>query len=160
MEQANIGSNSSNNTKKNILLWFLVVFAALTVVLFSISCVKKFVEKDKITEQNQKQESVQKDQKSGLTALSDLFPKVECSFKNDEEAYNKSIENLNINICKCIKEANIKEKCEKTYFSSSLYTQAIRDRDIKKCDLINNQTIASACKKIVESKIKFLEGKE
>ena len=48
MEQANIGSNSSNNTKKNILLWFLVVFAALAVVLFSDSFVKKIAEKFKL----------------------------------------------------------------------------------------------------------------
>jgi hypothetical protein len=57
MEQPNFNPTSSSNPKKNILLWFLVVFAALAVVFFSVSYVRKFVEKNKAAKQNQQAES-------------------------------------------------------------------------------------------------------
>ena len=53
MEQPNYNPIPGSNPKKNILLWLLVIFAALAVVFFSASYVKKFVEKNKAEKQNQ-----------------------------------------------------------------------------------------------------------
>src|SRR5665647_921023 len=109
MEQSNLNPTSSSNPKKNILLWFLVAFAALAVVFFSASYVKKFVEKDKVEKQQADQEKQNKDKQ---TALSEMLPKVECSFGNDQETYAKAVGSSNINACECITEEKLKETCK------------------------------------------------
>lgn len=80
MEQYNPGQNLTSNPdphlKKNILLWFLVFFAALAVVFFSASFVRKLVEKNKVKKQQQLDVQKQTELKSQTTSQEDALNSV------------------------------------------------------------------------------------
>jgi len=123
--------------KKNIRLWFLVVFAALVVVFFSISYVKKFTETNKVARQNQQAEQ-------------------KC-FQSDEENYRFAIEKKSSEYCDCIKNSEKKNSCLKPAEDSELYNQAVKSSDINICKNIVNLAIKEACEKVIESGISNLE---
>ncbi len=147
MEQPNLNLNSGSNAKKNILLWFLVVFAALAVVFFSASYVKKIAEKNKAA----KQQVVQEEK---------TFLGIKCDFANDEAAYKKAIENAEINTCDCISDENLKKVCKENTLNLNLYNQAIKQYDPEICNEIKEDGMKQACLAVVESGINNLKEKD
>jgi tetratricopeptide (TPR) repeat protein len=148
MEQYDPSQNlvPASKPKKNILLWFLVIFAALALVFFSISYVKKFVEQNKAEKQSQQAEQ------------KDLLPDLVCNFSSDTEASQKALEEKNISACLCIQDEQVKFRCWEDAQNEAYYAQARAQFDGKLCERIkNNSFIKDACEKMVISGIEYLK---
>jgi len=100
MEQTNINPSPEfypGNKKKNILLWLLVIFAALAVIFFSASYVKKFVEKGKLEEKITENKAVKSEEK---TAISQETPvdATPLEVKILQASFNESSRQLNVEV--------------------------------------------------------------
>ncbi|MFH1183190.1 MAG: tetratricopeptide repeat protein [Candidatus Moraniibacteriota bacterium] len=151
MEQINITSKSDSNpedTKKNLLLWFLVIFAALAVVFFSATYVKKFVEKNKVTEQQVIQEEK-------------TFLGIKCDFANNETILQKAVEVKDLAYCGCIQEEQVKAYCQENTQNAAYFAQARAQFKADFCELIkNNSNLKASCEAMVSSGIEYLKGQD
>jgi tetratricopeptide (TPR) repeat protein len=147
MEQPNPNPvfNPGNN-KKNIFLWILVVFAALSVVFFSAYFVKKFVENKQVAKEP--------------VAQTEILPGIVCNFANDEAAMQKAKEKKSISACLCIQDEQVKFRCQEDAQNEAYYAQARAQFDGKFCEMIkNNSIIKDACEKMVVSGVAYLKEK-
>ncbi|MBU2028409.1 tetratricopeptide repeat protein [Patescibacteria group bacterium] len=153
MEPTNQNPNSNTgfspeNNKKNILLWFLVIFAALAVVFFSASYVKKFVEKDKAIKQKVTQEAK-------------TFLGIKCDFANDEAAIQKAKEDKSVAACECIQDEQVKFRCQENAQNAAYFAQARAQFKADFCALIkNNDSLKSSCEAMVSSGIEYLKKED
>lgn len=150
MEQLNPNpSPNSGNNKKNILLWILVIFSALSVVLFSGYYLKKNFGSQKA--EMQKPVSLEE---SALV-------KVSCNFSNDEEASQKALEEKNISVCLCIKDEQKKSRCQESAQNAAYFAQARAQFKANFCDLIkNNNGLKNSCVAMVSSGIEYLKKED
>ncbi len=145
MEQANLNSNfNSGINKKNILLWVLVVFAALAVVFFSASYVKKLAEKNKAEKQEVK-----------------TFLGVKCDFASNEAAMQKAKEDKNVAACECIQEENSKFRCQEDAQNAAYFAQARAQFRNDFCAMIkNDDSLKASCEVMVSSGIEYLKKQD
>ncbi|MFH1183188.1 MAG: hypothetical protein V1690_02920 [Candidatus Moraniibacteriota bacterium] len=115
------------------------------------------MEKDKAEKQKVTQEKQNKDKQ---TALSEMLPKIECSFSNDQEAYTKAMESSNINACDCVSEETSRGKCKEAILDLNLYNQAIEQYNPDICNEIKEISIKQACATVVESGVNNLKEKD
>ena len=151
MEQTNINPNpefNPDNKKKNILLLFLVVFAALAVVLFSASFVKKIAEKNKAA----KQPAVQEEK---------TFLGIKCDFASNEAAMQKAKEDKSAAACECIQEENFKFRCQEDAQNEAYFAQARAQFKANFCEMIkNNNSLKASCEAMVSSGIEYLKKED
>ncbi len=151
MEQTNINPNpelNPENKKKNILLWFLVVFAALAVVFFSASYVKKFVESNEA-------------EKPQATQEEKTFLGIKCDFADDEAILQKAAEAKNLAYCACVQEEPVKLYCQESTQNAAYFAQARAQFKNDFCVMIkNNSGLKASCEAMVSSGIEYLQKED
>jgi len=134
--------------KKNIRLWFLVVFAALSVIFISGYYLKKNFDLKKA----EKQEAIQQEEL--------VLPKQECNFQDDEAAFDAAVEETDIFFCDCVKNEERKAVCKKVTMETKSFNQALAQYDTELCWQILDEERQKACLNIVQSGIDYIQAKD
>lgn len=109
---------------------------------------------------NEAGKNISQQTKNEQTDPSDTLSQVKCNFTNDKDAYQKSIEDQNINICECISDVETKDTCKYTIVDLQMYSQAIAQFDSTLCNEIMEESRKSACLTMVQSGKKYLSEKD
>ena len=147
MEKPNLNPNSNLNSKKNILLWLLVIFAVLSVIFISGYYLKKNFNLKQMEKQSASQEEL-------------VLPKQECNFQDDEAAFDAAVEETDIFFCDCVKNEERKAVCKKVTMETKSFNQALAQYDTELCQQILDKERQKACLSVVQSGIDYIKNKD
>ena len=131
-------------TQKNKTL-LIVAFAIITFVLVASVFLYKPITQKLIQKPPQKEE------------ITGDLPVLTCTYPDDQAAYTDAITKQNVNQCSCVKDEKLQEMCKFTTMDLTIYSEAVKQFDQKKCENIRDDSRKSACLMITKSGVDYLK---